>query len=465
MEDDIDDFYNISQLLMEQDREMQYSTELGHESNSTETISGSSEASTQQETETGESDAEAEGQNQEEHNARQNRELNINEKRQIVDDILIHMEGDSLPCGMLSSLARKHGVHRSTTGRWFQEIKKHIQLGDVVDVRSKKLGKTGPKPKEYSDEWLMSVPLYKRTTNRSYGAALKVNHVVIHRLKKKGRLRAVTTTNHPALSDNHKVARLKWVLQHINPVPSEGDPSFMDLQHHIHIDEKWFYLNPETRTFYLTPNEEVPYRAQQSKRFKLKTMFMGMIGKPLYDEDGTLLHSGKYGLFPFVKYERAKKKSKNREAGTLETKVIQNVNREAIRDMIMNKIIPTIHAQWPQQLSKNIVIQWDNARPHQVPTYADFLAATQANGFNIKFVFQPAQSPDLNVLDLGLFKGLNQTHMTWKWILIDNEASKQHFEEEYARGQHFEDASQKCFVNEYATKKHTEDHGLPHITI
>ncbi|XP_021775063.1 uncharacterized protein LOC110738910 [Chenopodium quinoa] len=266
-----------------------------------------------------------------------------------------------------------------------------MQLGEVVDVRTKKLGKTGRKPFENSDEWLMSIPLYKRTTNISYSVALHVNHMVIHRLKKRGRLRAVSASNHPASSENHKVARLKWVLQHIHPIPSEGDPTIMDMQHHIHIDEKWFYLNPETRTFYLTPNEEVPYRAQQSKRFKIKAMFMGMVGKPLYAADGTLIHSGKYGLFPFVKHERAKKKSKNREAGTMETKAIQNVNKEAIRHMILDKIIPTIHAQWPAQLSKNIIIQWDNARPYQVPRDEEFLAATQANGFNIQFVFQPAQ--------------------------------------------------------------------------
>ncbi|XP_021762904.1 uncharacterized protein LOC110727635 [Chenopodium quinoa] len=381
MEEEFDEFFNINQLLMEKNTDELHQTNMQEEANNTTSLSDSSESSNQQQTESAESEdseteAETNDQQQGPNHGRHNRELNIHEKRSIVDDIMLNMEGDSLPRGVLSALARKHGVHRSTTIRWFQEIKKHIQQGDVVDVRSKKLGTTGKRPKEYSDEWLMSVPLYKRTINRSYGAALNVNHVLIHRLKKKGRLRDVTTTNHPALSDNHKIARLKWVLQHIEPVPTEGDPSFSGLQHYIHIDEKWFYLNPETRTFYLTPNEE----------------------------DGTLLHSGKYGLFPFVKKQMAKKKSKNREAGTMETKAIQSVNRDAIREMILNKIIPTIHAEWPQQLSKNIVIQWDNARPHQVPNDEEFVAATKANGFNIQFVFQPAQLPDLNVLDLGLFK-------------------------------------------------------------
>ncbi|XP_021747712.1 uncharacterized protein LOC110713571 [Chenopodium quinoa] len=249
---------------------------------------------------------------------RANREMSLDEKRQL-DEILVNMEGDSLPFGFLSKLAKKHKVHISTTTRWFQVIKKHLGEGIVIDARTKKLGKTGPKLKVYLDEWLVSVPLYKRTTERSYAAALHVSSSVIHRLKK-GRLRTHTSTNHPALTDNHKIARLKWVLSFMNPIPAVGDPTFRDMQYTIHIDEKWFYLNPETRTFYPLPNEQDPYRAQQSKRFKLKAMFMGMVGKPLYDNNKNLLHDGKYGLFPFVKYEIAKKKSKNRDKGTLEHK-------------------------------------------------------------------------------------------------------------------------------------------------
>ncbi|XP_021725273.1 uncharacterized protein LOC110692543 [Chenopodium quinoa] len=243
----LDDFFNINQLLMEQDMVM--------EENSSSSGSETQEPNHQQQNEdisSAELETDAEHQNQQQLFVRQSRELNIEEKRQNVDDILLNMVGDTLPRGMLTSLAKKHHVHKSTTSRWLKEIKKHMQLGEAVDVRTKKLGKTGRNPFEYSDEWLMSVPLYKRTTNRSYGAALHVNHMVIHRLKKRGRLRAVSATNHPALSKNHKVARLKWVLQHIHPIPSEGDPTIMDMQHHIHIDEKWFYLNPET--IYLTPN-------------------------------------------------------------------------------------------------------------------------------------------------------------------------------------------------------------------
>ncbi|XP_021763623.1 uncharacterized protein LOC110728256 [Chenopodium quinoa] len=178
------------------------------------------------------------------------------------------------------------------------------------------------------------------------------------------------------------------------------------MSYNIHIDEKWFYLNPDKRRFYLLPSEEDPYMAQQSRRFKLKAMFMAIIGKPLYGINGELVHDGKYGIFPFTVQDREKKSSKNRAAGTMVTRALQNVNREVIRDMLLNKVILAIKEKWPESLPKNVTIQWDNAKPHQIPRDEDFVAATTSNGFNIQFVFQPAQSPDLNVLDLGLFRSI-----------------------------------------------------------
>lgn len=104
-----------------------------------------------------------------------------------------------------------------------------------------------------------------RQTERSYAAALKISHVTLHNLKKKGRLRTHTqhtSCNMSALTSDHKVARLKWVLSHINPITRDEDPTFVDMNHVIHIDEKWFYLNPDKRRFYLLSSEEDPYRAQ-----------------------------------------------------------------------------------------------------------------------------------------------------------------------------------------------------------
>ncbi|XP_021731452.1 uncharacterized protein LOC110708858 [Chenopodium quinoa] len=285
-------------------------------------------------------------------------------------------------------------------------MQKQRENGEVIDVRTKKLGRVGPKPKEWPDALLQSVPLRLRTTERSYAAALGISHVTLYRLIKQGKLRVHSSNNHPALSADHKIARMNWVLSHIIPGTPTTNPRFVDMDKVIHIDEKWFYLNPETRKFYLCPLEEDPYRCQQSKRFKVKGMFMGLIGRVLQDEQGRIIHDGKYGIFPFVYEQMAKKSSKNRQAGTMELKAHQHVTKDIIRDMLLNKVIPAILEKWPRQLGRNVYIQWDNARPHKIPTDPEFVAAATQRGLNIQMIYQPAQSPDLNVLDLGLFNSI-----------------------------------------------------------
>ena len=56
-------------------------------------------------------------------------------------------------------------------------------------------------------------------------------------------------------------------------------------------------------------------------------------------------------------------------------------------------------------LSKDIVIQQDNAKPHIAPD-KDFVDETTKDGFNIQFVQQPPNSSDMNVLDLGFFRSI-----------------------------------------------------------
>ena len=65
-----------------------------------------------------------------------------------------------------------------------------------------------------------------------------------------------------------------------------------------------------------------------------------------------------------------------------------------------------IKEQWPTKGTKCIWIQQDNARPHISPNDAEFIQAANTNGFNMHLIIQPPQSPDLNVLDLGFFNGI-----------------------------------------------------------
>ncbi|TBU11490.1 DDE-like endonuclease [Hamiltosporidium tvaerminnensis] len=56
--------------------------------------------------------------------------------------------------------------------------------------------------------------------------------------------------------------------------------------------------------------------------------------------------------------------------------------------------------------AKTIYVQQDNARPHLSDNDVDIVAFGSADNWNIKFKAQPANSPDLNVLDLGFFNSI-----------------------------------------------------------
>jgi hypothetical protein len=111
----------------------------------------------------------------------------------------------------------------------------------------------------------------------------------------------------------------------------------------------------------------------------------------------------KIGVWPFIKEIPAQRKSKNRPRGTLETKSI-TVTRDVMRDFIIDKLLPAIQATWPaEDAGQTIFIQQDNARPHILPDDILFKEVANKTGLNIKLLQQPANSPDLNVLDLGFF--------------------------------------------------------------
>ncbi|KAM3283351.1 hypothetical protein P3S67_026996 [Capsicum chacoense] len=138
-----------------------------------------------------------------------------------------------------------------------------------------------------------------------------------------------------------------------------------------------------------------------------KVMFMAAVARPRFDENGIELFSGKIGIFSFVVKEPAKRNSKNRTAGTMETKPIQSVTKDITRACLIEKVLPAIRAKWPASDSNNpIFLQQDNARPHIGNNDLEFIEAARQDGFDIRLCFQPSNSPDLNVLDLGFFRAI-----------------------------------------------------------
>ncbi|KAL4171035.1 hypothetical protein KRP22_009136 [Phytophthora ramorum] len=80
---------------------------------------------------------------------------------------------------------------------------------------------------------------------------------------------------------------------------------------------------------------------------------------------------------------------------------------DVYKDYLLRCVIPAIKEQWPRgQRRHPIMIQQDNAKPHVSPLDPDIVAAGMEGEWCIRLLFQPPNSPDLNVLDLGLFNAI-----------------------------------------------------------
>ena len=136
-----------------------------------------------------------------------------------------------------------------------------------------------------------------------------------------------------------------------------------------------------------------------------KIMFLCVTARPRFDEGGVCIFNGKIGCFPLVTFEHAKRSSVNRPAGTIEAKPIATITRDVIREFMISSVLPAIRARWPlEDVDKPIYILQDNAPSHIRVEHDDpqFLEAGKEDGFDIRVIFQPSNSPNFDIVDLGI---------------------------------------------------------------
>ena len=107
----------------------------------------------------------------------------------------------------------------------------------------------------------------------------------------------------------------------------------------VFIDEKWFYLTRKSKRYYLLPDEDEPLlRTCRSKNSIPKIMFLTVTARPRFNSEGVCTFDGKIGCFRLVKFERAKRRSVNRPAGTMEVKPIASITRDVLREFMIKKV-------------------------------------------------------------------------------------------------------------------------------
>ncbi|XP_031124382.1 uncharacterized protein LOC116027098 [Ipomoea triloba] len=385
------------------------------------------------------------------------------DKRSVIFETLLkHSVNGKVKYGSIKDVANVYSVSTRTVSRIWKKGIACVANGVPVDISLNLSGNVGRKRIAINPEDVARIPLNRRTTIRSMASALSMSKTSLHRRVKEGSLKSHSNATKPMLTEENRKVRLQFCISMIDSSSSHNNPSFIDMYDCVHIDEKWFFLSRTSQKYYLLPEEDKPYRTCKSKKFITKVMFLCAVARPRFDLERNEMFDGKIGMFPFVYKEPAKRRSKNREVGTLETKPIESVNKdgtletkpiesvnkEVTRKWLIDYVLPAIRAKWPPSSSKTpairakwppsssktiyiqqdnppsssktIYIQQDNARPHISMNDVEFLEAAKKDGFDdvefleaakkdgfdIHLTCQPPNSPDMNVLDLRFFRAL-----------------------------------------------------------
>ncbi|KAF0702160.1 hypothetical protein AaE_016093 [Aphanomyces astaci] len=278
-----------------------------------------------------------------------------------------------LPRGFGNDLATKYGCHVSSVRRIIARAKAQgIASGNMqVCVANRKKGRVGRKIKytaAQAREKLLQVPLRERTSLRSISAKTGISYGTLHRYLKRGVFRAHSNAIRPMLTDVNKYSRLKFALNFMAP-----GQDMCEMLDYVHLDEKW----------------------REATRAQVQEQAIHYEG---YVLDGGGTASAQRGH---------RKSSVNREAGTIETKVI-SVTKDVYRAYLLGKVLPALVQKWPSR-GRTIMLQHDNARAHVTTSDAKLQESFRqyaAQGWSFQLAPQPANSPDLNVLDLGFFAAL-----------------------------------------------------------
>ena len=87
----------------------------------------------------------------------------------------------------------------------------------------------------------------------------------------------------------------------------------------------------------------------------------------------------------------------------------QDRDKKIYRDLLITNLIPAIVEKWPtsDRNSRKLFIQQDGAKNHIHEDDKLFNDALEENRVNVELYTHSANSPDVNLLDLGFFRAIH----------------------------------------------------------
>jgi hypothetical protein len=380
------------------------------------------------------------------------REATKDDRKAIFAMLLMHVENGELKKGSFVKAGEVFGAHPDTISRIWratlanmtehlsnQEEAEMLLLLDslslplsafpdsVFENKKSQCGRKRKYDRAALAEKTANLPLNERSTLRNHAAALGVSLKTSWNLlnEKDSAFKVVSSTIKPSLTDLNKDERLFYCLTFIDPrsvtTRNSADWQFREMFDEVHVDEKWFYLTKVARRYIMAADEEDPQRSTRHKSHIEKVMFLCAQARPKHDTTTNKMWDGKLGIWPIGEYTKAQRTSKKFKKGDMKWKN-KNVDSAVYLDL-MRDVVRQIASQWPRTQWNNplfkVRIQQDGAKAHTSEKFMtewrhmlDELVSDGVLPHSSKVILdtQPANSPDLNINDLGLFNALQAAY-------------------------------------------------------
>jgi len=268
----------------------------------------------------------------------------------------------------------------------------------------------------------LELPFSKRRKLRHLASNLKMPLSTVHKFIKQHKVfKRHANPLKPSLAVSNKHDRLLHALEKTQQQPHQLNTrnqqqfvsKFVGMFNEMHVDEKWFYLCRDNESYILVSDEEdPPERHVKHKSHVTKVMFLCAMARP------RCIHNrhwdGKIGIWPVGHCRAATRDSINRPAGTRLFES-ESIDMDKHRSMLIGDALPAILTEFPAAKCnrfEHIIIQQDGAPTHIHPRDHEWMETLTDMGLEdkIKLIAQPANSPDLNINDLGFFNALQASY-------------------------------------------------------
>jgi len=278
----------------------------------------------------------------------------------------------------------------------------------------------------------------------------------------------------PCLSEKDVERRLEWAREHLDYrwIGTENCP----YKHvkigmkvgWIDIDEKWFEMRTR-RMLKLPEGKKRPRCAVQSRKYVKKVMGLSAVGRPCGDFDGRI------GIYRVARDKIALRNSKYHQRGDVYKEDCE-MDGDLFYEIVTEQLLPDI---LEKMIDFDLVlVQLDGASPH-IRRWRDLQDAgaerRQIRGQKaprVKFIKQPANSPDTNVNDLCFFRSLArqvQAHerefmhdyhgLEEFWAFIEKTFHRYHSRDTLERCWDVKTATNRCILEANGTNNYMLPHG------